>query len=219
MDSIDIPKGTVAVNTVLAEQLGIQEGEEIIVRFRDTDPIPENAPFTPEEDRENSKVLKVSRILGTGSAGNFSLGISQLLPRNIFMNLDELQNDNNHKSMANRLLIANPDNISERSIHNLLKEILTITDIGLSIRKSEVTGEKEIISDRIFIDSILVEKILNEIKNGYPVLTYLANSLKTENGETPYSFISGLPSEQVSVTGEDEIIISKWLADDLESGP
>ncbi len=219
IDSIDIPEGTAAINSVLAEQLGIQEGEEIIVRFRDTDPIPENAPFAPEENGENSKVLKVARILGTCCAGNFSLGISQVLPRNIFMNLDDLQDADNQKSRVNRLLIANPGKISESSIYNLLKEILTINDIGLSIRKSEVTGEKEIISDRIFIDSLLVGRILNELKKGYPVLTYLANSLKTKNGENPYSFIAGLPPDVISETTEDEIIISKWLADDLRSGP
>jgi ABC-type antimicrobial peptide transport system permease subunit len=219
IDSIDIPEGTVAVNSELAKHIDIKEGDDIIIKFRDPDPIPENAPFAPEENGESSKVLKVSRILRPDMAGNFSLGITQLTPRNIFLNLSDLQQGKNSPFRVNRLLLANPENISESSINSILKENLIITDIGLSIRKSAVTGETEIISDRIFIDSILVARILNETKNGYPVLTYLANSLKTQNGETPYSFVSGIPPDSGSMTGNNEIIISKWLADDLNSGP
>lgn len=219
IDSIEIREGTVAVNSELAVYLGIKEGDDIIIRFNNPDPIPDNAPFAPEEQGESSRVLKVSRILGPELAGNFSLGINQLIPRNVFMNLGDLQEVDNPVYRVNRLLVANGENISESLIHDILKENLIITDIGLSLRKSAVTGETEIISDRIFIDSILADRILKEIKQAYPVLTYLANSLKTDNAETPYSFVSGIHSDNETLTGNDEIIISKWLAEDLKSGP
>ncbi|MBK9390151.1 MAG: ABC transporter permease [Bacteroidetes bacterium] len=219
IDSIEIPEGTAAVNSELAKQLGIKKGDEIIIKFSDPDPIPRNAPFAPETNGEGSKVLKVSRILGPDLAGNFSLGISQLISRNIFMNLADLQQGKNSLFRVNRLLVANSEDISESSLNNILKDVLLISDIGLSVRKSAVTGETEIISDRIFIDSTLVRSILEEIKSGYPVLTYLANSLKTEKAETPYSFVSGISIDSGTVMGNNEIIISKWLAEDLKSVP
>ena len=214
---IVIPKGTIAINNGLAEHLKVKEGDDIVLKFREADPIPENAPFAPEENGQGSKVLKISVILGSERGGNFSLGISQILPQNIFINLSDLAEVSEDSFRVNRLLVAFSENISEVSVMNKLRDLLAPSDIGLSIRKSKLTGEAEIISDRIFIDSNLVSNITKELKNGYPIITYLANSIKTENAETPYSFVSGIPFTGAESPGEDEIIISKWLAQDLHA--
>ncbi len=217
INGIEIPEGTIAVNRSLADHLKVVEGDEITIRFREADPIPENAPFAPENQGENSRVFKISVILDAGNAGNFSLGISQLIPQNIFVNLKDLQLEGSSSYRMNRLLVAYNSNNSESTINEMLKEILLITDLGLSIRKSEVTGETEIISDRIFIDSAIVSTILKEIHQGYPVITYLANSIRSGNSETPYSFVSGIPAEGEESPAGDEILISRWLADDLNA--
>ena len=45
IDSVSINPGTVAVNNILARHLGINMGDDIIIRFNDPDHIPDNAPF------------------------------------------------------------------------------------------------------------------------------------------------------------------------------
>ena len=219
ISDIVIPQGTVAINTRMAGHLGVSEGDDIIIRFREADPIPANAPFAPTDAGGGSRVMKVSRILHPAHAGNFSLGISQIVPQNLFINISDLQNDDTSVQRVNRLLAVATDDMPESTVYNILKEILVPSDIGLSVRISQATGESEIISDRIFIDSALVSSIISNISEGYPIITYLANSMKTGDKETPYSFVSGLPLSPEIVLDDNEIIISKWLADDLGAKP
>lgn len=211
----EIAPGTVAINTRMAGHLGVSEGDDIIIRFREADPIPVNAPFAPSDDGGGSRVMKVSRILDPAHAGNFSLGISQIVPQNLFINISDLQNDDTSIQRVNRLLAVATDDMTESSVYNILKEILVPSDIGLSVRISQVTGESEIVSDRVFIDSAVVSSIISNTRGGYPLITYLANSMKTGDQETPYSFVSGLPLVPEIDLDDNEIIISKWLADDL----
>lgn len=219
IDDVEIPMGTVAINSGMAYHLGVKEGDEIIIKFREADPIPANAPFAPSGERDGSKVMKISKILGPDKAGNFSLGISQIVPKNLFINLQDLQPEGVSTFRVNRLLVSGKSGLSDSLVYAVIKKTLIPSDIGLSIRKSPVTGEHEIISDRVFIDSSLVSKILETIPGGYPVITYLANNLSSGNAETPYSFVSGLPSSSDMNITDDEIIISRWLADDLGAIP
>jgi putative ABC transport system permease protein len=219
IDSFELQSGTVAINSAMARHLGVIEGDEIIIRFREADPIPANAPFAPSEESNNSLVLKISKILGPEQAGNFSLGINQIVPQNLFLNLKDLQMEGDSTFRVNRMLVAYNDDLTESSLSIILKEILIPSDIGLSIRKSKLTDESEIISDRIFIDSSIVGSVINNLPGGYPVITYLANSLKTENSEAPYSFVSGLPLNSEIILNNDEIVISRWLAQDLNAKP
>jgi ABC-type antimicrobial peptide transport system permease subunit len=212
---IRISPGEVLLNRNLAKYLGIKTGEEIIIRLREADPIPENAPFSPGKKSENSKVFVVSAIIDAENAGNFSLGISQMTPKNIFMNLEDTGFSNGNSKRCNRLLAGYNTVLSDSALYRLLKNELSLNDIGLKIRKSSVTRETEIISDRIFIDSSLVFSILSQVK-GYPILTYLANSISVEGAETPYSFISGM-DEGYSFPSGSSILINKWLAGDIHA--
>ena len=219
INNVEIPQGTVAVNSRMADHLGVKEGDEIIIRFREADPIPANAPFAPSEDGDGSRVMKISKILGPEKAGNFSLGISQIVPQNLFMNLQDIQEDEVLTFRANRLLVDDKIDLSESSLYDLIAESLIPSDIGLSLRKSAVTEENEIISDRVFIDSSMVRGILDLIPGSYPLITYLANSIKSGNNSTPYSFVSGMSSSAEMDIADDEIIISRWLAEDLGAKP
>jgi putative ABC transport system permease protein len=217
IDSLELQPGTVAINSGMARHLGVIEGDELVIRFRETDPIPANAPFSPSEEGNNSRVLKISKILGPEQAGNFSLGINQVVPQNLFINMIDLKQERDSVFLVNRMLVADKEGLSEHSLTNILKETIVPSDIGLSIRKSKITGESEIISDRVFIDSSIVGSIIDNLPCGYPVITYLANSLKTEDLETPYSFVSSLPLNGEIVLNNDEIIINKWLAQDIKA--
>lgn len=240
VDSVEINPGEVTVNTSLAEHLGIDEGDEIIIRFKPSDPLPANAPFAPSENNQISKVMEVSRILTADNAGNFSPGISQIIPMTLFLHISDF-NDNEYQHsysnimeykdiseydvnyanvdeygtyLANRILIDRTEDIP---LMKVLEEVLTTSDIGLDIRRSEKTGEPELISDRIFIDSLLVSDIIKKIPSGSPVITYMVNSFSLGDKTTPYSFASALPSSLFPMIDTNGIIINRWLADDLHA--
>ncbi len=214
IDTVNIVPGTVAVNSRLAIQLGISIGNEIIIKFRDIDPIPADAPFAPSKENNASKVMKVGLVLGPHQMGNFSLGISQVVPMNIFMNVSDLERNQTAHSRANRLLVQNSKEQSVSFFSNALLKLLIPSDIGLNVRRSQKTGEPELISDRIFIDSAIFEDIKSKIPSATPVITYLGNNFQVGDKSTPYSFITA--SSYLDI-GEHDILIIRWLADDLDA--
>ena len=216
-DSVTIEQGTVSVNSRLAGFLGLNKGDEIIIHFSEVDPLPANAPFAPSKTGEGSVVMKIGKVLGPMQSGDFSLGISQISPMNLFINIGDLQKGNIKSKKANRLLVQNSHQYSDNDIIKVLSKLLTINDIGLTIRRSEKTGQPEIISDRIFIDSAIVSDVLRKIPSAWPLITYLANSLEAGANATPYSFVTALPPAGFPQIKDDEIIISRWLAEDIEA--
>jgi len=215
-ENIKIEKGKVAVNEALAHYLEVKRGDDLIIRFGAISDIPADAPFAPEKDQATSIVLKIEKILGPSETGNFSLGISQIAPLNLFVNRSDLSDTRGKVPKINRLLLKENRNISVSETYRILTNILKPEDIGMMLRLIPATGGYELISDRIFIDGIQVEEITGVSPNSYPVLTYLANRVTYGNKSTPYSFISALdPSLYDGVPDSSRIVINSWLAEDL----
>ena len=217
-EGIKIKEGEAALNEKLASYLGIKQGDELIIRFNGISSIPPNAPFSPEHESGGSVVLKVGSIIETNQSGNFSLTISQITPLNIFVNRSDLTDNNGKVPNINRLLIENRKNISESEIISILGEVLKPEDIGFTLRFIPKTGGFELISDRIFIDQVMIDQIKKLIPASYPVITYLGNNIRYGSKSAPYSFISALhPSLYPHIPEGNGIIINNWLADDLSA--
>ena len=216
-DSIFVKAGEVAINRKLAQQINIKAGDEIIIRIREISDIPADAPFSTSSGEGRSIVMRVGKILEPQDGGDFNLAISQIAPSNIFINLDNLTNSADQKPRANRLLVKNINREKLPYFLTILKKTIGLSDLGLTLRKVEMTGENELISDRIFIDQNTIENIRKSIPTAYPIITYLSNSITSGNRETPYSFISALPSELYpEIVKENGIVINRWLASDLK---
>lgn len=214
-----IEKGEVAVNERLASYIGLKEGDEIIIRFNSITDIPADAPFSPGLDATASLVLKTGIILNSDNSGNFSLGISQITPLNIFINRSDLIDADGKTPKINRLLLENQKSISVQVIYSNLREVLKPEDTGLTLRRIPETDEFEMISDRIFIDQSQVDAIKKMSISSFPVITYLANSISKGNKSAPYSFISGLdPTLYEGVPEGNGIVINNWLAEDINAG-
>ncbi|MCX6254007.1 MAG: FtsX-like permease family protein [Bacteroidia bacterium] len=215
-DSISIKPGEVAVNNRLANYIGVKTGDEVVIRFKEISDIPADAPFAPAKETGRSVVMKVGRILEPYNMGNFSLSISQILPMDIFLNLSDLPDINGKAAKINRLLIENKNGYSSNEVYNSLRHVLRLSDIGLSLRMVNKTGESELISERIFIDEAIISEIENVLPSSAPVISYLGNRFKSGSGSTPYSFVSALPSSLYpEIDQDDGMIINRWLADDL----
>ena len=216
VDTIDIKKGEIAINKRLADYLGVKTGDELILRFNNISNIPADAPFAPAKGSESSIVIKIGTVLNTSDICNFSLSISQIMPMNIFMNLSDIPGLTDNSLKINRLLINKNNNFSLDEIYKRLKQTLEPDDIGLSFRMVKKTGQIELISDRIFIDITVLSEVEDAVPFSAPVITYLANRIKTETRSTPYSFVSALPSSLYpEIRNAKGLFINKWLADDI----
>lgn len=220
-NSVEITQGEAAVNERLASYLGITEGDELIIRFNSITDIPADAPFSPEKGSNPSIVLRTGKILDASNTGNFSLGISQLVPMNIFINRSDLVNSSGAVPDINRLLFDYRSEMSPETAMTAFRRIIKPEDARLSLREIPATGGYEIIAGRVFIDQPQVEEIRSRISSASPSITYLANSISKGDRSTPYSFIAALDRSLYHEIPEDgsTIVINEWLADDIGAVP
>ncbi len=215
IEGITVSRGEVAINRKLADYLDVNQGDELIIRFNSITDIPADAPFSPGKVSNPSIVLRVGNILEPAYAGNFSLGISQLIPMNIFINRSELINAEGEIPDINRLLFDSRSGITTDLVQSAFRKIIRPEDAGLSLRHIPATGGYELVTDRIFIDQFQVNEIKSKVSPSFPAITYLANSISKGEKSTPYSFISALdPSLYEGIPTGNTIVISEWLADD-----
>ncbi len=217
--SVQIPNGSALVNEFLAGKLNLAQGDEVILGFNSINPLPSNVPFAPEEGGTESKVLRVAGIISGNEGGSFSLGSTQAQQAGIFVNMEDLYGETMVYPRINRLLVHADRNFNNSRIFDYFKEIMTPADIGLTVRRSMQTGESELISDRIFIDSALVGEIKGIFPSSAPLITYLGNSFNIRSKSTPYSFITALSSDLLPGIKDNEMIIGSWLAKDLDANP
>ncbi len=214
---IKIKSGEVSVNEKLASYLGLKEGDELIIRFNSITDIPSDAPFSPGDESNQSLVFKIGQILGAENKGNFSLGISQLIPLNIFINRSDMTDSGGDIPDVNRILFDSRKNLSAETVYISFSRIIKPEDTGLSVRPIPATGGYEIISDRIFIDQSQVDEINRLHDSSFPAITYLANSIANGNKSSHYSFISALdPALYKGIPEDNGIVVNEWLAEDID---
>ncbi len=96
-----------------------------------------------------------------------------------------------------------------------LKERLRLADLQAGLRRAP-DGSAELFSQRIFIDPPLARSALAAAPGAQPILTYLVNLIRSGTNATPYSMVTaaGAPWTPPDLR-EDEILVNRWLAEDL----
>ncbi len=75
-------------------------------------------------------------------------------------------------------------------LNKYLQNSWQLIDAGIKINTIDGSGTTELLSNRIFIDEPVANAI-NEIDiPKEPILTYLVNSIRFREKETPYSFVT-----------------------------
>jgi len=209
------------VNQQLAEQLGIKEGDEILLRFRKLDAMPGEAPLSLDSESSVARRFRVRSIASNHEFGKFNLKNEQVTPGTVFISLSYLSGEMDYEGKANVLLVSerteNPLDI--RQVNKELEYNWTLADAGLELAEIQNGEVVELKSSRIFLDRNVVDAALNLSESAQSVLTYFVNELRQDGNTTPYSFVSAPgPSVIPAQMNNDEIIINSWLANDLNAG-
>lgn len=207
----------IAISKNLAERLQVAEGDNILVRIKKASLIPMNAPFVSDEETSVSLRASIKRVLTKEELGRFSLKNSQTAPYNIFVSIDRLNRLMDFKGKANKILVVS--NLDNAEILHSVKNCLTPADAGLQLKTVEKTSEKEVSTERVFMEE-KVAKTLQQLPGAEPILTYFVNEIsKLEarssglEAKIPYSFVSTI----VYGLGANDIVLNKWAADDLDA--
>ena len=203
----------VIISSNLAERLNLKKGDEFLLRIKKASLIPLNAPFVSDAETSVSFRAKVKGIADRNNLGFFNLKNSQTAPYNIFMSLSRLNELMKFEGKANNILISQTS--SGTDLESTLQESFTPRDAGLQVKDIPLTQEKEIVSDRVFMDKAII-KAFQKFAGSYDVLTYFVNAIQHSGYTTPYSFVSALDDENLK---NNEIILNTWAASDIAAKP
>jgi putative ABC transport system permease protein len=211
----------VIVNRQLAERLGVEINNEILLRFQKLDVMPRDAPLSLDSESTVARRFRVKGIASDSEFGRFNLKADQVIPSTAFISLSGLSREMGFAQRANVLLVSerkvNPLDIS--IVEEAAQNAWTLADSSLELREIHGKTIVELRSSRVFLDPSVVDGALTLSESAQPVLTYFVNELRRGERSTPYSFVSapGAPVVPPDMK-DDEIIINEWLASDLRAG-
>lgn len=200
----------------LAARLGVKEGDELLIRISKPGPVPVDAPFVSDEGNIVSVRVTVRMAAGKNLHGRFHLRNTQSAPFNVFIGRKYLQKLTGFQGSSNLILMAGNGKISAAQAEKSLASNRTIRDAGLHLDKHPVTGEWLLRTPRIFFDPPTLAAIESIPSEKSLRFSYFVNEFSTGGRSAPYSFVSTLPAGQVQ---PGDMLINRWLADDLAAGP
>jgi ABC-type antimicrobial peptide transport system permease subunit len=209
-----IPAGQALVSQNLAARLHIEPGDELLLRIQKSSVVPLNAPFVSDAETIVPVTVVVAGVLEEENMGRFQLQHIQSAPFNVFISMDFLHEQMASPNKINCLLISAPGALPTNAVEEALEQSWTPADINLQLHYDSLRNTWNLASERVFIDPAIQEALQRDSTPKEIVLTYFANRLAGRSRETPYSFVSTLPENELQ---PGEIILNQWLADDLHA--
>ncbi len=201
----------------LAQRLQLKVGDSFVLKVEKASQIPKNAPFISATGGYISLRLKAGKILDINELSRFNLKTSQTAPYNVFVSLSYLTDKMDLADKANHILFSKYENANEKTILKELKKHWTTGDMALELHSVNNGEDWEIRSDRVFMDATIVKAAKQIDNDAKEILTYMVNSFKIDNRETPYSFLSAGPFLDQDTASGTDIVINDWIAEDLQA--
>lgn len=236
---------SVIINQSLQKELNAQVGSPLLVSFERQSDIHREFLLGRRDSSDVVQTLRltITNIIPDQGLGRFSLDSNQTLPFNAYVHLPTLQNAIGQAESANAVFISqsshSPDLTTDllKSLHRGLHQVLTLEDLGLTLRRGHgyfALESKQFLLKPYVIEAaktVATERINQANRKGnsltiLPILTHLANSISTDTRRVPYSTVTALnPVRAVSLQladgspapalAEDEIFVNEWAAADL----
>jgi len=220
----------VVINQRLAAQLGVAAGGEVLFRVPRPSLLPRDAPLSTDQDTSAAFRATVRAVATDEQFGRFGLQANQLSPYTAFLPRKQLQRIVDRAGQSNMLLVGpGPTGRTNADAADAaLRQAWRLADAGMELRELPDRGVVELRTRRIFLDPPAA-KAAAETKGGaVGVLTYFVNELRAGERATPYSMVAAIgplagatgsaPAAR-TLPADDEIAITRWLADDLSAGP
>ncbi|MDF1825273.1 MAG: FtsX-like permease family protein [Verrucomicrobiales bacterium] len=208
----------VGINEALAQRIGASSGDTLVVRVELPGALSKDAPLSGESEQTTPFTAKVTAVVGGDAFGLFSLRAEQVPPSTIFVKRSRLEETLEQTGRVNLILSSAGTDTSAFS--RAFREQWSLEDLQLSV--TEAAGEtKQLASSRVFFDEAIVTALEKVAEVSSPILTYLATDIQSGEKATPYSMVTsvGPTLNRIlgSSVGKDDIILSDWIAEDLNA--
>jgi len=229
------------VSEALATELGVTSGSSILVRVETRAAVPAESLHGRKDDLGRTVRLTVRQVLSPQNLGEFSLRPQQGSVRAVFMPLSRLQMALGRRGHVNTILVSSrreagnvPSTTSNHIIEPLVRDSATLEDLGLSLRP---VAERDLaLESDTSVISDAVAKAAQQTANtlglrSTPILSYLANAIRADGRETPYSVVTALDLQEIGLSipagGQSSpagglpssapIVLNEWAARDLDA--
>ena len=236
---------SVIINQSLQKELNVQVGASLLISFERQSDIHREFLLGRRDSSDVVQTLRftITKIIPDRGLGRFSLRSNQSLPLNAYIPLPILQKAIGKKERVNAVFVSqsshSPDLTNDvvKSLQNRLHQVLRLEDLNLMLRQGDgyisLESQQFLLKPHVIevAKAVAIEKINRPNREGdslkfLPILTYLANTIATDERWIPYSTISALdPERAISLRlrdglpaptlAEDEILINEWAAEDL----
>lgn len=218
---LDALKSTVAINGALGRRLGIKVGDTLIVRLQKPGILSGNAPIAGGETTLESVRCVVAAIVDDAAFGRFSLETTQVAQPSVFLPIQLLQDRIKQPARANLMLIDAGK--AEIDLTRLLAATVQLADYGLALKWNETAKAFDLTATRVFLEHSVATAVTAAVPTAQPVLSYLVNEFRVGDKSTPYSIGTATTSAAAPFLPADlgprEIVLNRWLADDLAAKP
>ncbi len=212
--TVNMAEDGVALNERLAKFLGVDVGDEVLIRVDKPSLLSRDAPLSKIEDATVALRLPVRFVITEQLFGNFSLDANQIPPYNAFIPRATLQKAIGQEGRANLLLVGK--GVATDALTRALWEKWKLTDAGLKLKQVPATGELELRTDRVFLEPEVAKAAETAQPGARRILTYFVNRLTLGTKSVPYSTVAALEGTPLPQgMADNETLINQWLADDL----
>ena len=230
--------GAVLVSGGLARELGAAVDETLLVRVQKPSAIPVSSLHGRRDDLGRSMRLRIQEVLTPATLGEFSFRPQQGFSRAVFINLGRMQRDLGIDRQANTLLLGGAaagvveTSAAVATVEAALRAHTRLEDLGLGVRL--LAGPQALVVESAagLLGDDVVEAAQSAAAGAgmtdQPVLTYLANEIRSGDRMAPYSLVTALDLDAFGLDaaaldtpagGPPPIVLNDWTADDLQAGP
>jgi putative ABC transport system permease protein len=196
------------ISEALATELGAKVGDSITIRIAKPTDVPLSS-LQGRRDVTGERIrLTIARILDRQSLGEFSLAPSQGPVLAVFAPLERLQRDLDLGDRVNTMLLSLKAEGGDL-VYEVIGPAATLDDYGLRLRQAP-NGNTIVESRAGLLTDALAEGVRAVAGDAgltsEPVLTYVANTIRIEDREVPYSVVSA------KGPGSGQILLNRWTA-------
>jgi putative ABC transport system permease protein len=212
----------------LARELDSSPGDVILLRVSQPSDVPSDSLHGEKDDMGRTLRLTAREWPAEISLRDFALSPEQGEVRAVYVALNRLQRDLERREKVNTLLFSGVAGAEPSDLAPLLETASQLEDLGVRVRPLEKLGQLQLESDGILLGDGLVEAAEETAKaldwRSSPILTYLANSIRADRKEIPYSLVSGLDPAGFARLGLPEpsassLVLNDWTARELDAAP
>ncbi len=220
----------VVVSPGLAAELGVADGDALVVRVERPSDIPLESLHGRRDEGGRTLRTRATGVLPADQMGEFAPSPSQGPVRAVFMNLTRLQSDLGIDLRVNLAMFSRAG--GEASLEPALTSSVRPADLAL---RSSVLGDVAVIESDAGLLTDQTADAVNAIAReagaqAMPVMTYLANEFRAGERATPYSLVAALDPRTLpegplreglsAGTGSlPPIVLNEWAARDLNVKP